>query len=47
MDEDVWRRFVAFCKIKDVNVNAQLKDVLSDFLNRNLSDLLRTKGGKK
>lgn len=47
MDDEVWRRFVAFCKIKDVNVNVQLKDLLDEFLNKNLSDILKDKGGRK
>ena len=44
MDEETWRRFIAFCKIKNINVNEQLKEVLDEFLAKNLDKLL--KGGK-
>ena len=44
MDEETWRRFIAFCKIKNIKVNDQLKEILEEFLKKNLNDLL---GGKK
>jgi len=44
MDEETWRRFVAFCKLKNINVNVQLKEVLDEFLEKNLGKML--KGGK-
>ncbi len=45
MDETTWRRFIAFCKLKNINVNEQLKDILEEFLKDNLNSLL--KGEKK
>lgn len=47
MDEEVWRRFVAFCKLKNVNVNVQLKDILEEFVDKNLSDIIKNRGAKK
>lgn len=44
MDEKTWRRFIAFCKLKNVKVSEQLKDVLEEFLEKNLDKLL--KGGR-
>ena len=45
MDEETWRRFIAFCKLKNIKVNDQLKDILEDFLKENLNKIL--KGGKR
>ena len=45
MDEETWRRFIAFCKLKDIKVNDQLKDILEEFLQKNLGKMLN-KGGK-
>lgn len=45
MDEETWRKFVAFCKLKNINVNTQLKEVLDEFLEKNLGKVL--KGGKR
>ena len=41
MDEETWRRFIAFCKLKNINVNNQLKEILDEFLNKNLRQLLQ------
>ena len=45
MDEETWRRFIAFCKLKNVKVNDQLKEILEEFLEKNLGRML--KSGKK
>ena len=45
MDEETWRRFIAFCKLKNIKVNDQLKEILEEFLKKNLDKIL--KGGKK
>ena len=44
MDEETWRRFIAFCKLKDIKVSAQLKELLDEFLEKNLGKMI--KGGK-
>ena len=43
MDETTWRRFIAFCKLKDIKVNDQLKEILEIFLKKNLNNLLKGK----
>ena len=43
MDEFTWRRFIAFCKIKNIKVNDKLKDILEEFLEKNLYNLLKGK----
>lgn len=45
MDEGTWRRFVAFCKLKDINVNEQLKETLEEFLDKNLQKIIQNKKG--
>jgi len=45
MDEETWRRFVAFCKLKNINVNDQLKETLEEFLDKNLQKILNNKRG--
>ncbi len=43
MDEHTWRRFIAFCKLKNIKVNAQLEEILEEFLEKNLDNLLKGK----
>ncbi len=43
MDEETWRRFIAFCKLKNIKANDQLKEILEEFLEKNLDDLLKGK----
>lgn len=45
MDEETWRRFIAYCKLKDIKVNEQLKDILDLFLEKELSKII-SKGGR-
>ena len=48
MDEETWRRFIAFCKLKNIKVNNQLKELLEEFLEKNLDKIFkssRKKGG--
>ncbi|MBR9691198.1 hypothetical protein GOV06_00255 [Candidatus Woesearchaeota archaeon] len=40
MDEETWRRFIAFCKLRNINVNKQLKEILDEFIKENLDNLL-------
>ena len=47
MDEETWRKFVAFCRLKNVNVNQQLKETLEEFLDKNLQKMLNKKGGSR
>jgi hypothetical protein len=43
VDEEVWRRFVAYCKIRDVTVGDELNDVLELHLKKNLKRLFGEK----
>ena len=36
IDEEVWRKFTGFCKIKGVKVGKELKAVLKGYLEKNL-----------
>lgn len=36
MDDDVWRRFTGYCKIKGVQVNEELKLILEKYLKERL-----------
>ena len=47
MDEETWRRFIAFCKLKNVKVSDQLKTILEEFLETNLDNLLKGKNKSK
>jgi Trp operon repressor len=46
MDEETWRRFIAFCKLKNIKANDQLKEILEEFLNKNLGKFINTRGGR-
>jgi len=47
MDEETWRKFIAFCKLKNVKVNNQLKEILEEFLEKNLNNLFNNKSKKR
>lgn len=49
MDEETWRRFTAFCKLRGIKVSDELKDILDKFLDTQLKDMVKdiAKGGKK
>lgn len=35
IDEETWRKFVAYCKLKDVKVGDKLNKILEDYLKKN------------
>ena len=41
IDEDTWRKFIAYCKLKNIKVGEQLDDILKDFLKKKLKRLLK------
>ena len=47
MDEETWLRFIAFCKLKGIKVNDQLKEVLEEFLDKNLIKMISKGSGRK
>jgi hypothetical protein len=41
INEETWRKFVAYCKIKNIKVGEELNNVLKDHIKKNLDNLLR------
>ena len=41
IDEATWRKFVAYCKIKGVNVGTELANVIDYYLKKNLKEMLK------
>ena len=39
INEETWRKFVAYCKIKGVNVGPELDELLKNHLKKNLNKL--------
>jgi len=35
IDKEIWRKFVAYCKLKDVKVGDKINDILNEHLNKN------------
>ncbi|MCH7850623.1 MAG: hypothetical protein IH845_03205 [Nanoarchaeota archaeon] len=41
LDEELWRKFVAYCKLKGVKVNKELENILKENLDKNFKKLLK------
>ena len=41
MNEETWKKFVAFCKIKGVNISDELEFILKKNIKKNLSKLFK------
>jgi len=41
IDEEIWRKFVAYCKIKNIKVGKEINHILVDYLKKNFDKLLR------
>lgn len=41
VDEDTWRKFIAYCKLKNIKVGDQLSDILDVFLKNKLKKMLK------
>ena len=41
IDEEIWRKFIAYCKLKNIKVGDELNKVLEDFLKKKLKRLLK------
>lgn len=41
IDEEIWRKFVAYCKLKNVKVGEEINFVLEDYIKKNLSKMLK------
>jgi len=43
VNEEVWRKFIAYCKLKNIKVGEELSEILKDFLNKKFNKLFRNK----
>ena len=41
LDEKIWRKFVAYCKLKNIKVNKELEEILKKHLDKNFKKLLK------
>jgi hypothetical protein len=41
VDEETWRKFIAYCKLKDITVGDQINEILESFLKKKLRRLLK------
>jgi len=41
IDEETWRKFIAYCKLKNIKVGDELNKVLDEFLKKKLKKLLK------
>jgi hypothetical protein len=41
VDEETWRKFIAYCKLKNIKVGDQLSEILEGFLKNKLKRLLK------
>ena len=41
LDEEIWRKFVAYCKIKNVKVGKELNKILNDYLKKHFNRLFK------
>lgn len=40
IDEDVWRKFVAYCKFKGIKAGEELNEILKRHIKKNLKKLI-------
>ena len=36
INEEIWRKFTGFCKIKGVKINKELEKILQEYLDENI-----------
>jgi len=41
VNDETWRKFIAYCKLKNIKVGEQMEEILNDFLNKKLKKLLK------
>jgi len=46
VDEEVWRKFIAYCKLKNIKVGDELSEILEDFLSKKFNKMFKGKGKK-
>ena len=37
LDEETWRKFTAYCKLKDVKVGDELNKILDEYIKKNFN----------
>ncbi|HJX50832.1 MAG TPA: hypothetical protein VJ438_05205 [Candidatus Nanoarchaeia archaeon] len=43
VDDETWRKFIAYCKLKNITVGEELNNILDDFLKNKFNKLLKKK----
>jgi len=46
LDEELWRKFVAYCTLKGVRVNKEIEELLKKHLYKNFNKLLKSRKKK-
>ena len=41
IDEEIWRKFVAYCKLKNITVGDEINKVLEEFLKKNFNKIFK------
>ena len=41
INEELWRKFIAYCKIKNIKVSDELNEILMKHLKKNLRKILK------
>lgn len=41
MNDEIWRKFVAYCTLKGVKVNEELEEILKKHLDKNFKKFLK------
>ena len=47
LNDELWRRFIAYCALKGIKVNKELEDILKEHLDKNFKKLLNSSVKKK
>ena len=42
IDDELWRKFIAYCKLKGVKVNKELEEILKNHLDKNFEKLVKS-----
>ena len=42
LDDIIWKKFIAYCKLKGIKVNKELEEILNDHLDKNFQKLLQS-----
>jgi len=42
INDELWRKFVAYCTLKGVKINKELEEILNEHLDKNFKKLLKS-----